>query len=367
MNSEDPDLDQRKIIHLDMDAFFAAVEQRDAPALAKQPVVVGGSPAGRGVVASASYEARVFGIRSAMSCRQAQLLCPAAVFLPPRLPVYRRISKMIFGIMREYSDLIEPVSIDEGYLDVSCNKKGLRYASQVARELRARVYAEVGLTASAGVAPNKFLAKIASDLDKPDGLSVIRPREVDGLLNTLPVRRIPGVGRVTEEKMFKNGIATVGQLRCRSQVELVDLFGKSGIWFFQAARGIDQRPVCANRRRKSIGSEQTFSQDEVDIEKLQVKLDRIADALAARLNVGGYTARTVSIKLTYSDFQKSTRSRTVSEPLAAAGVLKSIGRELLKQTEAGRRPVRLLGLSASRLEAAFELEQEVESQLTLGF
>ncbi|MCL4146502.1 UNVERIFIED_CONTAM: hypothetical protein GTU68_044244, partial [Idotea baltica] len=291
-----------------MDAFFASVEQRDNPELIGKPVIVGGNPDSRGVVAAASYEARKFGIHSAMSSSRAYKLCPNAIFIKPRFLIYKRISRMILGILKNYSDFVEPLSIDEAFLDVTRNKKGHYYASRVAKEIRAEIFSKTGLTASAGIAPNKFLAKIASDLNKPNGLSVIMPDEIYDFLTNLPVRKIPGIGKVAERKLLTSGITKVGELREKSEEKLTLLFGKSGSWFHQLSHGIDNREIIVNRERKSVGAERTFLDDILNIEFLKEKLFEISEELIKRLKNNNFSGRTLSLKVTYSDFTKISRA-----------------------------------------------------------
>ena len=332
-----------------MDAFFASVEQRNDPQLQNKPVIVGGRPDSRGVVAAASYEARTYGVHSAMSCAQAYRLCPQAVFLPPRISVYRRVSRAILGILRNYTDLIEPLSLDEAYLDVTRNKKGIRYASTVAREIRETIFSYTGLTASAGVAPNKFLAKIASDVNKPNGMKIIQPHEVEAFLLPLPIRKVPGVGRVTEEKMLSLGISTIGHLKKRSLAELNHVFGKSGQWFFDVARGIDERPVIPHRERKSLGSETTFEEDLLDLSYLKEVTQSLSKKVSVVLQRKEILAKTVTVKVKYHTFEQITRSRTLGYPIDSETEIAQIAQELLLLTDAGREPIRLVGVSVSSL------------------
>lgn len=341
--------DSRKIIHLDMDAFFASVEQRDRPELRGKPVIVGGRPDSRGVVAAASYEARVFGIRSAMSSAQAYRRCPDAIFVRPRIDTYRRVSRVIMAVLRDYTDLVEPLSLDEAYLDVTRNKKGILYAAKIAAEARARIFEYTGLTASAGVAPNKFLAKIASDINKPNGLKVIPPDRVEEFLLPLPVRKIPGVGKVTEERMLSLGIMTIADLRQRGEQELADHFGKSGSWYYQLARGIDDRTVEPLRERKSIGSEDTFAHDVQDLSTLHEKIEQHAKRIAASLEKRNLKCRTVSLKVKYANFEVATRSKTLAVSLKDPHSIATHARALLGSTDAIKRAIRLIGVSVSNL------------------
>ncbi len=344
------DQPQRKIIHVDMDAFYASIEQRDHPRFRGRPVVVGGDPDSRGVVAAASYEARKFGIRSAIPCARAAKLCPDAIFVRPRFEVYRQVSRDIREIFFNYTDLVEPLSLDEAYLDVTDNKVGNPSATLVAREIRDRILDQTGLTASAGIAPNKFLAKIASDLNKPNGQAVIPPERVDDFLRELPVGRISGVGPVTERKMEAIGVLTGGDLREKSIDELTARFGKQGQFFFNLARGIDNRPVSPNRIRKSVSAEQTFGNDYKDLNWLRGHLSQIAERVSERLLKSETSGRTITLKVKYDDFEQVTRSRTVDGPTNDPDTILRTANDLLKQTEAGTRKVRLLGIGVSNLD-----------------
>ncbi len=337
----------RKIIHIDMDAFYASVEQRDNPAYRGRALVVGGPPDSRGVVAAASYEARRYGVRSAMPCAQAARLCPDLLFVRPRFPVYREVSGQLMALLREYSDVVEPLSLDEAYVDVTSNKHGIASATAVAEAIRQALVTRTQLTASAGVAPNKFLAKIASDMDKPNGLTVIAPHQVAQVLDTLAVRQVPGIGSVTEHKMAALQIVTLRDLRARSEAELVRHFGSVGRWYHQIARGIDERPVVPNRRRKSIGTEETFPHDITDLPWLCDHLETLVAQLWQRLEQAQVQGRTITVKVTYADFVKITRRKTLESPVTTPTPLCDIARSLLDTTEAGVRPVRLLGVTVS--------------------
>ena len=356
---------EKKIIHIDMDAFFASVEQRDDPSLVGKPVAVGGSPTGRGVVAAASYEARKFGVRSAMSSARAIQLCPDLIFAGSRFEVYRRVSRVIMAILREYSDLVEPLSIDEAYIDVTKNKKRLKYASQVAKEMRSKIFELTGLTASAGVAPNKFLAKIASDINKPDGMAVILPEQVDAFLKDLPIRKVHGVGKVTEEKFLRMGISTVGYLQNLSEEELRQKFGKSGSWYFKLARGEDRREVMVSRIRKSIGIEDTFSKDINDISEMKEILEGLASRLEERMKKSDSKGRTITLKIKYSDFKLTTRGTTSDYFIADKKNLLKTASSLLEAAYDHRKPVRLLGISVSNLEHEYSSAREQQAQLDL--
>lgn len=341
----------RKIIHVDMDAFYASVEQRDNPSLRGKPVIVGGSPKRRGVVAAASYEARTYGIRSALSAARAYELCPHAIFLKPRFSVYREVSATIMQILRQATQHVEPLSLDEAYLDVTENNFQLPLARDVAAVLKQQIEEQTGLTASAGVAPNKFLAKIASDMNKPDGLTVIHPDRVQDVLSCLAVRKVPGVGRVTEERLAQMGITTVSELRQFSLEDLSSRFGKQGHWFYSIARGIDNRMVISERQRRSLSSERTFFYDVRDIDELIAKLHEVCDETFRRVEQKQLMGRTIVLKVTYADFSKITRSRTRDQSISSIDELRSIATTLLlHSTEAGERPIRLLGVGLSHFE-----------------
>ncbi len=354
---------QRKIIHIDMDAFFAAVEQRDRAELRGKPVVVGGDPGGRGVVATCSYEARRYGIRSAMSCARAYRLCPQAIFVRPRFDAYRDVSIQIRQIFHEYTELVEPLSLDEAYLDVSENKLEIVSATWIAKEIREKIRQATGLTASAGVSYNKFLAKIASDIDKPDGLTVITPEQAADFIAKLPVRRFHGVGRVTEKKMHNLGIFTGADLGGRSLEELERRFGKAGRYYYNIARGLDLRPVVPNRVRKSIGKETTLAEDVADIRQMLTILGALADQVAGLLQAKQASGLTLTLKVKYADFQTVTRSVTGDEPIEQAEIMLRLAEELLRSTEACERAVRLLGITIS----GFTTEVPAEEPLQLEF
>lgn len=337
----------RKIIHVDMDAFYASVEQRDRPELRGKPVIVGGDPAGRGVVSTCSYEARRFGVHSAMSSAKAFRLCPQAIFLKPRFEAYKAVSDQIRALFGEYTDLVEPLSLDEAFLDVTENKKGIPYATAIAREILQRIREETGLTASAGVSFNKFLAKVASDIHKPAGITVVTPRQADEFIDHLPIRKFFGVGRVTEKRMLELGIRTGADLKKMDRAHLIHHFGKWGGYLYDIAHGEDNRPVNPERVRKSIGKETTLGEDIDDRAKMLQILDQIAlqvEELMARRNLSGLT---ITLKIKYHDFESITRSTTVPEPVRDADVVMRHVRWLLDHTEAGRKKVRLLGITIS--------------------
>lgn len=333
-----------------MDAFYASVEQRDFPELKGKPLIVGGRPEGRGVVAAASYEARKYGVRSAMSCRKAAKLCPDAVFVPPRFEVYKQVSRQIRDIFSRYTDIIEPLSLDEAYLDVSQDKQGIGSAIEIASAIRTSIREELQLTASAGISVNKFVAKIASDLNKPNGQTFIGPSRIERFMERLPVEQFYGVGKVTAAKMQSLGILTGKDLKQRSEADLVRLFGKQGAFFYQIVRGIDQRPVKAHRQMKSVSVEETFSTDLHKLEDLQKELDLLALRLYKRMEKHGLRMKTLTLKIRFSDFSTLTRSRSVPELIAGQGQIQSISGALLEKVFSQRSdPVRLLGINASNL------------------
>ena len=338
---------QRKIIHIDMDAFFASVEQRDFPELQGQPVIVGGQPDSRGVVAACSYEARKFGIHSAMASSRAYRLCPNAIFVKPRFEAYKQASSEIHEVFREITDLIEPLSLDEAYLDVSESTEQEGSATRIAQLIKQRILLQTDLVASAGVSYNKFLAKIASDMDKPDGLYVIRPEQGLEFVSTLPVKKIHGVGRVTEKKMLDLGIETGADLRAKTLVELQQYFGKSARYYFNIARAIDERPVRSSRKRKSIGIERTYPEDMKDLNLIREHLSGLLDRGIERMELKQCVARTLTLKLKYDNFEQITRSQTIEQLFESSQQWLPVLFSLLNKTDAGDRAVRLLGLSFS--------------------
>jgi len=341
----------RKIIHIDMDAFYASVEQRDRPELKGRPVIVGGDPKSRGVVAACSYEARKFGVHSAMACATAYRLCPEAVFIRSRFDVYRAVSAQIREIFHEYTDLVEPLSLDEAFLDVTKNYKDMPSATLIAREIKRKIYERTGrLTASAGVSFNKFLAKVASDMHKPNGITVVTPEMADEFIDRLPIRKFFGVGKVTEEKMRNLGIKTGADLKKFEKEQLIQLFGKSGHYFFDIAHGLDDRPVEPNRIRKSIGHETTFAEDIDDMDRMIEILEDIAADLENSLNKRDAKGRTITLKVKYYDFQSITRSVTIDEPADSAAVIMEHVGPLLSKTDARDKRVRLLGISVSNFD-----------------
>jgi DNA polymerase-4 len=352
----------RKIIHVDMDAFYASVEQRDDPALRGRPVAVGGSKA-RGVVAAASYEARVYGVRSAMPSVTAIRRCPDLVFVKPRFEVYSAVSQQIRAIFADYTDLVEPLSLDEAYLDVSEDRHGLGSARAIAEQIRARIKAETNLTASAGVSYNKFIAKLASDQNKPDGLCVIPPHRGAAFVAALPVSRFHGVGPVTAARMEKLGIVTGADLRDRPLAVLQAHFGQFAGYLHRAARGEDDRPVRANRPHKSIGAERTLDRDLSDRAELREALERVAEAAWQRIDRHAAIGRTVTLKLRYSDFSQITRARTNAAGFADRAAILAAGWELLAAELPAQRGIRLVGLTLSGLIGLDEADDGAEPRL----
>jgi DNA polymerase-4 len=332
-----------------MDCFYAAVHMRDDPSLQGKPVVIGGRPESRGVVAAASYEVRRFGVHSAMPSSRAKRLCPDAIFIPPDFRRYSRESEKIFAIYHELTPLVQAVSIDEAYLDVTDHLGEAGTATGVAKEIRRRVREERGLTVSVGVGPSRLIAKIASDFDKPDGLTVVPPGKVQSFLDPLPVRRLHGVGPATEKALNDLGARTVADLRGLPLEVLTDRFGKHGRVLFEFSRGIDDRPVETHQERKSLGTENTYSEDLTDFAEMEQEVDRMAEELAKSLARSGLAGCTVTLKLRYSDFTTLTRSRTFALPVYDGATIAGCAKDLLRRTEAPNRPVRLLGVTASNL------------------
>jgi DNA polymerase-4 len=343
----------RKIIHIDMDAFYASVEQRDDPELRGKPVAVGGSRE-RGVVAAASYEARKFGVRSAMPSVTAKRRCPGLIFVKPRFDVYRAVSQQVRAIHAEFTPLIEPLSLDEAYLDVTENLKGMPSATVIAEEIRARVRAETGLTASAGVSYNKFLAKMASDERKPDGLFVITPRMGPGYVEALPVGRFHGIGPATSARMERLGIRNGADLKSQTLPFLEQHFGKAGSYYYALARGIDERPVCADRVRKSVGAETTFGADLFTLDEARASLEPLIGKVWSYCEGAAIRGRTVTLKARYADFQQVTRSRTVEAPVASRAELEELVSALLEPVFPVGKGIRLLGVTLSSLQVGSE-------------
>jgi len=350
----------RKIIHIDMDAFYASVEQRDNPSLRGQPVAVGHA-AKRGVVAAASYEARKFGVRSAMPSTTALRQCPELVFVPPRFEVYRAVSEQIRNIFADYTLLIEPLSLDEAYLDVTENLSGIPTASATAKEIRARILADTGLTASAGISYNKFFAKLASDHRKPNGQFVITPEMGPDFVEELPVGKFHGIGPVTADKMKELGIHTGAHLRDKSLAFLQQHFGKAGAWYFAIARGEDDRPVVPDRPRKSSGSETTFAVDLTEPNEIEAGVRAMADDVWTWCEKHQVFGQTVTIKIKYADFRIVTRSRTLQAPIDTRDQLHEISTSLVQSVYPVSIGIRLLGVSLSKFGAG-----PISKQLELG-
>ena len=339
----------RKIIHVDLDAFYASVEQRDQPRYRGKPLVVGGLPEQRGVVCAASYEARKFGIHSAMPSRTAKQKCPHLIFTKPRFEVYRSISAQIHAIFHQYTDIVEPIALDEAYLDVTEPKVDLPYASTIARHIKADILAQTGLTASAGVSKNKFLAKMASGMNKPNGLTVILPEQAESFVEELPIEKFHGIGQVTATKMHELGIHTGADLKLLSEAELTQHFGKIGRFYYGIARGEDDRSVQANRIRKSVGAENSFASDLRDRDIMIQELELIAQTLHQRLE-GHHSGRTLTLKVKFGNYQQITRSRTLMTSIRDLETILAIATELFDAIDLADRTIRLLGLSLSNLD-----------------
>lgn len=355
----------RKIIHIDMDAFFASIEQRDRPELRGRPVIVGGSAERRGVVATCSYEARAFGVRSAMPMRTAQRLCPQAVCLDVDMKKYRRESLRIREIFASATDLVEPVSIDEAYLDVTENKRNEPSATRLARALQREIFLKTGLTASAGISCNKFLAKIASELRKPAGLAVIPPERAISFLDALPVEKFHGIGKVSASKLIGMNIRTGRDLRQLDAATLSLLFGKTGLFYYKIVRGIDDRPVETVDEPKSIGHESTLARDCSDVRALRILLRILSHRVSHRLRERNLSGKTVTIKVRYGNFETVTRSLSLSVPVCDGAEIGEIAVGLAGKTELERRPVRLLGVTVGNVSVSGTFP--VFEQLQFGF
>lgn len=337
----------RKIIHLDMDAFYASVEQMDNPDLKGKPIAVGGGGK-RGVVSAASYEARKFGVKSAMAGSLAAKLCPDLIFVRPRFERYTEISKKIRAIFYDYTDLVEPLSLDEAYLDVTQNKKGNPSATLIAKEIRERIFNEIGLTASAGISINKFVAKVASDYNKPNGQKTVNPEEVIPFLEQLDIRKFYGVGKVTAERMYKMGIFTGMDLKSKTLDYLNEHFGKSGRYYYYIVRGIHNSEVKPNRIRKSLAAERTFNENLSSEVFMLEKLEHISKEVSNRLQKSKVSGKTITLKIKYSDFTLQTRSKTLPYFISDKSIILETAKDLLFQ-EKLKNSVRLLGISLSNL------------------
>jgi DNA polymerase IV len=340
----------RKIIHIDMDAFFASVEQLDNPELKGKPVAVGGSSE-RSVVAAASYEARKFGVRSAMPSAIAKRLCPDLIFVKHNFERYHEVSAIIFNIFKEYTEIIEPLSIDEAFLDVTDDKKNIVSATLIAERIRNEINHRTGLTASAGISVNKFLAKIASDINKPDGIFLIHPEEAEKFIEELPIEKFYGIGKVTARKMHKLGIHRGSDLKKWDLVSLVRNFGKVGVFYFNIARGIDERPVEPDQERKSVGTELTYEKDLTTSFAIIAELYKLEKELMERLEHSGTTGRTITMKVKFSDFRQITRSRTLQNYIRDFNTLHKEVSEIRKSLELEGFRIRLMGVSISNLES----------------
>ena len=352
---------ETKIIHVDMDAFYASVEQRDFPEYRGRPIAVGGSE-GRGVVATASYEARSFGVRSAMPGAQARELCPELVFVPSRMAVYKEVSRELHSIFQRFSSRVEPLALDEAYLDVTEMPEGFQYAAQVGKAIQAAIAAELELSASVGVSHSKFVAKLASDYKKPGGITVVIPDRVLEFIGPMPVRKLWGVGPAMEQRLHRLGLHQIQDLRSRSRLEMERSLGSSGYVLRELAYGRDMRRVAGRRTSKSRGAERTFQTDILELETLHEELGRLAEKLARTLSRSDRPGRTVTLKIRYANFDTHTRSWTSDFPVWGQDELMAIGSALLERTEAGRRPVRLIGLSYT-----MAVSEKGEAQLELPF
>ncbi|MDH6344018.1 DNA polymerase-4 [Parabacteroides sp. PFB2-12] len=352
----------RKIIHIDMDAFYASIEQRDNPSLRGRPIAVGHAEA-RGVVAAASYEARVFGVRSAMPSVTAKRKCPDLIFVEPHFETYKEVSQQIMEVFLTYTDLVEPLSLDEAFLDVTDHPL-IPSATLIAKDIKQKIKETTGLTASAGVSFNKFLAKIASDYNKPDGLFVITPAEAENFVEKLNVERFFGVGRITADKMHRLGIHTGADLKRHSEAELIRHFGKAGSFYYLNARAIDERPVTPDRIRKSVGAENTFETDLGKSTRLTIELYHIARRVWERIEAKEFFGRTITLKIKFADFEIITRSRTFPQRINNFRFFLDSAKEILNQTDVGEKKIRLMGLSVSNIE---DPEKEDPLQLEINF
>ena len=359
-------MDERKIIHIDMDAFYASVEQRDHPELRGKAIAVGHSEE-RGVVAAASYEARKYGVRSAMSSLKAKQLCPHLIFVPGRMSVYKEVSAQIHAIFHDYTDLIEPLSLDEAFLDVTHNKKNIPLAVDIAKEIKLRIHEELNLVASAGISYNKFLAKVASDYRKPDGLCTIHPDQAQEFIDRLPIEAFWGVGKVTAKKMHTLGIHRGKELRQCTLEMLTRIFGKAGHIYYNFARGIDLRPVEAERIRKSVGCEHTLDKDITSQSSVIIELYHVATELVERLKRNGFSGNTLTLKIKFYDFKQITRSLTLEKELNRLEDILPLAKQLLKEVDYTIRPIRLIGLTVSNPKEEQEEEHGVWKQLELEF
>lgn len=350
----------RKIIHIDMDAFFVAIEQRDNPKYRNKPIIVGGAPGSRGVVATCSYEARKYGIHSAMPSSRAFSLCPHAIFVKPRIAIYKEVSAVIRRIFYQYTDLVEPVSLDEAYLDVSQSDLCQGSATRIALAIKQQILSEKGLVASAGISYNKFFAKIASDMDKPDGLYLITPQQGVDFVAGLPIGKFHGVGKATERKMHDLGIKNGADLKQFSLPTLRQHFGKSAIFFFNIAQGIDERAIRVDRESKSIGTETTYSEDLLQSNEIYQQLTELLDKALTKVYAKKLYARTLTIKVKYQDFQQITRSLTFNKPIKSQMATTPVFKQLLRKDGIGQSKIRLLGITLSTLEKQANYYQQMD-------
>jgi len=351
------------ILHIDMDAFYASVEERDNPSLVGKPVIVGGSPESRGVVAAANYEARKFGVHSAMAAARAWRLCPHAIVIKPRIDYYASVSRQIRNIFEQFTPLVEPLSLDEAFLDVTGSEPLFGPSAEIGRQIKLRIREELKLTASVGVATNKFVAKIASALKKPDGFVVVEPGEIQDFLDLLPVGRLWGVGKVTGQMFERLNVRTIGQLRQMPLATLNELFGACGEHYWQLAHGIDNRRVVTDREAKSISNETTFAEDIADMEVLRAWLVELVEQVARRLRQHDIKGRTVDLKVRFADFQTITRSLTLPEPTSITRDLLDAGVELLtKRLPTRHRPIRLLGFGVTKLDGSGKSQRTLFDQ-----
>ncbi|MVT09858.1 DNA polymerase IV [Chitinophaga tropicalis] len=358
---------QRKIIHIDMDAFYASVEQRDNPEYRGKPIVVGGSPEGRGgVVATASYEARKFGVRSAMPSKRALQLCPDAIFVRPRFDVYKDVSRHIREIFSRYTDIIEPLSLDEAYLDVTTDKQHIGSAIEIAKLIKQAIWDELNLTASAGISVNKFVAKIASDMNKPNGLTFIGPSSIEEFMEKLPVEKFHGVGRVTADKMKRMGLHTGADLKRLTENDLKQHFGKPGAFYYRIVRGIDDREVQPHRETKSLGAEDTFPYDLTKTEEMNAELDKIGKIVCERLQRYGLKGRTITLKIKYGDFRQITRNQSLPFPTGDLNKILETAKQLLLSTDPEDKPVRLLGISLSNFNEVIQVSGHSQNPAQLS-
>lgn len=362
MSQDHPNI--RKIIHIDMDAFFASVEQRDNPELRGKPIAVGGLGT-RGVVAAASYEARNYGVYSAMPAKTAKKKCSFLIFVKPRFDAYKKVSNQIRQIFLEYTDLVEPLSLDEAYLDVTTHKKGKPSATLIAKEIKQRIWEETGLTASAGISINKFLAKIASDYNKPDGIYLIKPKDAEAFVEELPIEKFFGIGKVTAAKMHKMGISFGKDLKKIPEFELIRKFGKQGSYYYHISRAVDSREVKPNRLRKSVGAENTFEYDIEGIDEMKQELLSIAQTLMQRIEKSKSYGKTLTLKIKFADFKQITRSKTGKFEIDDFELLWKLSSEIFDAIDFDDRKVRLLGLSVSNLH--YDNIQGLPVQLTFDF